>query len=556
MTTQAKNNQANQTNGPVMRGKKSAEIRTKTRERVQRQPIQTDAERDAKSSQSTLTLPVANHTTLRPAAPLTTTITPIIQPKLEVNDPNDRYEVEADRVADQVMRMSAGNLSTQPTNGWNRHATIAPKLQLKCAACGSEDETAMRSHHVESAAPQVTPTIERNIHRMQGGGKPLDDNTRTFFEQRIGADFSGVRIHTDTNAIQTSRDINARAFTTGNNIAFNSGEYNPTTTSGKHLLAHELTHTIQQNGAQTLQRQEPETNDAPSSDSSIVQNLVSDNQTLSEERIPITPDLLEILEPVSKSNPKFSKKHRNLTHTEIQGEPFVRGQGDKDEVDPHDVRQGQLGDCYLLSALSAIASSNPSILKNLIKDNGDGTYDVTLYIEEGMLWWKKRSPTVIKVDSKFATDKSGNPQYAQPGDQGPNGPELWVMLIEKAYAKHKGSYEKIAGGYPGEAMEMLSNKESSNHRTRSLKDDDLITKLDKALSEGQALTASTRQLKGKKAQAANQVGVYGLHAYRIESVDVANKTIDLQNPWGSQHVKGLSIADFKKYYSSFDILAK
>ena len=246
-------------------GNRNIEPRTKTREHLHRQPAQTETNQETQASfgqsarlgqtdsllQRQLpkpSLPVATHTTLRPAATLAPTSS-IIQPKLQVNEPNDPYEVEADRVADQVMRMPAGDLSVQLTSGWNRHATIAPKLQLKCAACGGEDETAMRSHHVESAAPQVTPAIERNTHRMQGGGKPLDDNTRTFFEQRMGADFSSVRIHTDANAIQTSRDINARAFTTGNNIAFNSGEYNPNTSVGKHLLAHELTHTIQQQAA-------------------------------------------------------------------------------------------------------------------------------------------------------------------------------------------------------------------------------------------------------------------------------------------------------------------
>ena len=115
----------------------------------------------------------------------------------------------------------------------------------------------MRSAY--GGAPEVTPAIERNIGRMQGGGKPLDDQSRTFFEQRMEADFSNVRIHTDTNAIQTSRDINARAFTVGNNIAFNSGEYNPNTAVGKHLLAHELTHTIQQGQQQRLGRYEIDT---------------------------------------------------------------------------------------------------------------------------------------------------------------------------------------------------------------------------------------------------------------------------------------------------------
>ncbi|MGB1251128.1 MAG: eCIS core domain-containing protein [Candidatus Promineifilaceae bacterium] len=231
----------------------NSETRTRLRKRVQRNLAKEDGDRTNQSSQfgqaSNLlqlkpllpsALPVVNHTTLRPATTLGSSVTTPVQTKLQVNEPNDVYEVEAERVADQVMRMPAGDL-----NGWGRSAPTAPNLQLKCAACGSQDEMAMRS--AQSTMPEVTPAIERNIQKMQGSGKPLDDTSRSFFEQRMGADFSNVRIHTDTNAIQTSRDINARAFTTGNNIAFNSGEYNPNTAAGKHLLAHELTHTIQQN---------------------------------------------------------------------------------------------------------------------------------------------------------------------------------------------------------------------------------------------------------------------------------------------------------------------
>lgn len=230
-----------------------ANLRTKTRQRIQRQTTQPEKEPDTsltRLSQASTTsqhqpsltpnnpLPIANYTTLRPTttlghAPAT------LQTKLTVNDPNDQYEVEADRVADNVMRMPSGDLT-----GWQTQAPTPPTLQL-------ENETAMRVG--ESQPPTITPAIERNIQRMQGRGKPLDNNTQSFFEQRMGADFSQVRIHTDSNAIQTSRDINARAFTVGNNIAFNSGEYSPNTHTGKHLLAHELTHTLQQTSQNNVQ---------------------------------------------------------------------------------------------------------------------------------------------------------------------------------------------------------------------------------------------------------------------------------------------------------------
>jgi hypothetical protein len=90
---------------------------------------------------------------------------------------------------------------------------------------------------------------------MNGGGSPLPETDQNFFESRMGADLSSVRVHTDSSAAQTSRDLNARAFTVGSNIAFNSGEYQPGTTAGRHLLAHELTHTVQQGASPQLKRQ-------------------------------------------------------------------------------------------------------------------------------------------------------------------------------------------------------------------------------------------------------------------------------------------------------------
>jgi hypothetical protein len=100
----------------------------------------------------------------------------------------------------------------------------------------------------------------------------------------------------------------------------------------------------------------------------------------------------------------------------------------------------------MLAALAAIARANPSLIRNMIKDNGDGTYNVTLYIQDN--FWSSRSPKVVKVKSTFPAN-NGNPAYSQIGDRGKKGPELWVMLIEKAYAMSKGGYDDIEGGFGG-----------------------------------------------------------------------------------------------------------
>jgi hypothetical protein len=194
---------------------------------------------EASLEQQSMWSPLALNTNylLRPSSGLGRAV----QAKLTVNDPNDGYEQEANRVADSVMRQPS-------TLSWiGREASTAPTMQLKCAACNAQEEKAARAS--KRKAPSVSPETERQIESLKGRGVPLPDETRLFFERRMGAKFAHVRIHTDGNAIEACRAIKARAFTVGNNIAFNAGEYAPDTDKGRHLLAHELTHVVQQTGS-------------------------------------------------------------------------------------------------------------------------------------------------------------------------------------------------------------------------------------------------------------------------------------------------------------------
>ncbi|MGJ7506603.1 eCIS core domain-containing protein [Variovorax sp. GT1P44] len=93
-----------------------------------------------------------------------------------------------------------------------------------------------------------TDAIERSIDAARGGGQGMDHGTRSRMESAFGADFSGVRIHHDSRADGLSESLSARAFTTGRDVFFRQGEYSPGTSSGRELLAHELTHVVQQNG--------------------------------------------------------------------------------------------------------------------------------------------------------------------------------------------------------------------------------------------------------------------------------------------------------------------
>lgn len=111
-----------------------------------------------------------------------------------------------------------------------------------------EEEEPVQAKPVSRPAPSITPKVAANIHAMKGGGQPLPEATRAAFEPRFGCDFSHVRVHTDTPATESAAAIKARAFTVGSDIAFGAGEYAPESAAGQKLLAHELTHVVQQDG--------------------------------------------------------------------------------------------------------------------------------------------------------------------------------------------------------------------------------------------------------------------------------------------------------------------
>src|SRR5262245_20700402 len=166
---------------------------------------------------------------------------PLIQTKLTINEPGDRFEQEADRVADHVMRMP------EPAS-----------VQGTCDGC-EELRRAVQTTPVAPGPVKVDTATENSIATLSGRGSGLPDAVRGFMEPRFNADFSAVRIHNDAHAHDLARAVNAQAFTVGHNVVFGAGHYAPETESGRHLLAHELTHVMQSNGASGTQHRKQAT---------------------------------------------------------------------------------------------------------------------------------------------------------------------------------------------------------------------------------------------------------------------------------------------------------
>jgi uncharacterized protein DUF4157 len=160
-----------------------------------------------------------------------------LQAKLRVGAVDDPLEREADRVAEAVVSGSAA----------------PPALQRKCAACEEEEEK-LQTKRSAGAAPEVSPKTASRIASFRGGGEALSPAARSYFEPRFGHDLSGVRLHTGGEAATAAGEVQARAFTVGSDIAFGPGEYRPESPEGRRLLAHELTHTVQQGADRTLRR--------------------------------------------------------------------------------------------------------------------------------------------------------------------------------------------------------------------------------------------------------------------------------------------------------------
>jgi hypothetical protein len=169
----------------------------------------------------------------------------VIQTKLAINDPGDSYEQEADRIAEQVVRTpespcACGGECPRCAGGQADLQHVS--LQTKRVEAGYTGQV---------AAPPIVDKVLRST------GQPLDAGTRAFMEPRFGYDFSRVRVHSGPTAEQSADEVKANAYTVQNNIVFAAGKFAPDTPQGRHLLAHELAHVVQQNGAMAVIQRDP-----------------------------------------------------------------------------------------------------------------------------------------------------------------------------------------------------------------------------------------------------------------------------------------------------------
>lgn len=251
------------------------------------------------------------------------------------------------------------------------------------------------------------------------------------------------------------------------------------------------------------------------SDAALMEAL---KKELTDKELIIVLKLLYPGQPI----PDIEDVRKNNVSLEVmESKLFVRGVGDNADISDNDVAQGMLGDCYLVAAMGEIAHQNPERIRQMIHDNGDGTYDVILFDEV-----QKKFVTVT-VDNMFPTH-GGRPFYVQGGDQR----ELWPMIIEKAYAKYFGNenYGNIEGGWPSIAMERLTGGKTTVYNGGSVSNFPLsIEDFGAHFSAGDAIAV------GNVGGKVNHPDIVSKHAYYVVGVNVDNKTVTVQNPWGRKY---------------------
>jgi hypothetical protein len=247
---------------PVIQNKRNSEIQKKndTEKEVQKE---TAAEKTIPVVQLKLEKEESVQNKIESPKPKekTSTSKSLIQPKKEeeIQKKNAVEKVETaqnkpDSVKTESPKHKEPNLAPKPLIQKKKEEEIQAKEEEEIQA--KEDEKELQMSAGTDANPSDGSNLESTLNSSKGGGAPLSGKVKTEMESGIGADFSNVRIHNDSTAAKMNQQLGAQAFATGNNIYFNEGKYNPNSTAGKHLLAHELTHTVQQ-GAAIRKKAEP-----------------------------------------------------------------------------------------------------------------------------------------------------------------------------------------------------------------------------------------------------------------------------------------------------------
>lgn len=414
-------------------------------------------------------------------------------------------------------------------------------------ACGDESVTPVtvgRPKGDEASAPN---DASGGLPQSPGGGKPQDTKPKEpADQQKVNEALKGIREDLRTgwfNPVSTGDLDNIE-----NRLKGLNGAEVDAVIAG--MSDDELRRWVEEmeqgwqfgNGGWTTQRrQEMWTQVLPDASYDTVRRLAG-----------ITNDIQPRFDDVKGDDKTSKEQGAEFSYRESEGLPVVNG------VSPSDISQGQIGDCWYIAALKAVAAADPSVIENAITDNGNGTYTVRLY-HDG-------TPVYVTVTGDQVIMPDGRQGYAQSKD----GKELWPQIMEKALASYEGSYGVIEGGWSSNGMEALTGKPSTSRSTDSYSAADLKAELD----QGHAVALSSRGKpwwpwdknrlyddhppKDSKGNELWEPLVYG-HAYQVTSVDLgdpndpSDDTVTIQNPWYNEQPMTLPYEDWRNGFTQVHV---
>lgn len=235
------------------------------------------------------------------------------------------------------------------------------------------------------------------------------------------------------------------------------------------------------------------------------------------------------LDPPYKSGDNL--RYRNFHYYSL----FDDGLKDKHEINSNDVKQGQLGNCYYLSAIASIAEVNPDFFKSVIEEvsNQKNNYKILFYLENKEKKGYKKHEVVVDSDLPSLDNK---PYYAGKGDS-----ELWVMLLEKALAKLFGHYESVESGSPDFSLSLLTGKETETIDLSTISEDDLLQKLTE--------NESSRPIVFGTKSKTSDPNVIESHGYYLIGINKDN-SLKLGNPHGENHIESIQLQTILSNFSN------
>lgn len=237
----------------------------------------------------------------------------------------------------------------------------------------------------------------------------------------------------------------------------------------------------------------------------------------------------------------------------LEGETriFSQGSGDGHVVDYDDIAQGGLNDCYVVGGIGAVAAQNPDLIRNAVRDNGDGTYTVTFYEKDnGFLGigahYDKVEITVSGDFSDKAVQGSGDFTNGK-GEKA----EIWPKIVEKAYAQYKGGYDAIDhGGNSAEIMSLLTGRDATQHNDLG---DYSYEDMKRDFDNGRAIVLGTPDnFNGVDKKTANKNGLVDWHVYTVVGVGQdasGNRYVEVYNPHGTEGVKRIPYDEAMRSFS-------